>query len=119
MKNKENLQQQTTTSVSQLSEFLIKSITITLITNQTKLKYRLSNLVYIFNFQEGNLKSFIDMVLRFDKVVSDIVNGIKSGVDLFKEIISGKGIKGVINDFIAALEALPEKASIFCSLHLL
>lgn len=55
------------------------------------------------------------MVLRFDKVVSDIVNGIKSGVDLFKEIISGKGIKGVINDFIAALEALPEKASIFCS----
>lgn len=49
------------------------------------------------------------MILRFDKVIKDIVNGIKSGVDLFKEIISGKGIKGIIEDFIDALETLPQK----------
>ena len=52
---------------------------------------------------------FIKMIMRFDKVIRDIVNGIKTGVDLFKEIISGKGLKRIIEDFISALQSLPEK----------
>ncbi|CAC5409209.1 unnamed protein product [Mytilus coruscus] len=78
---------------------------------QKKLCYK-GDTSYNFNiFQEGNGKQFIEMIFRFDKVIKDIVNGIKSGVDLFKEIISGKGIKGIIDDFIAALESLPQKVA--------
>jgi len=52
---------------------------------------------------------FIKMIIRFDKIIRDIVNGIKNGVDLFKEIISGKGLKRIIEDFISAVQSLPEK----------
>lgn len=52
---------------------------------------------------------FIKMIMRFDKIIRDIVNGIKKGVDLFKEIISGKGLKHIIEDFISAVQSLPEK----------
>ncbi|CAG2196998.1 unnamed protein product [Mytilus edulis] len=49
------------------------------------------NTTYNFNlFQEGNGKELINMILRFDKVIKDIVTGIKKGINLFKEIISGK-----------------------------
>lgn len=54
---------------------------------------------------------FIKMIMRFDKIIRGIVNGIKKGVDLFKEIISGKGLKGIIEDFISALQSLPEKVT--------
>ena len=49
------------------------------------------------------------MIFRFDKIIRDIVNGIKKGVDLFKEIISGKRLKSVIENLISALQSLPEK----------
>jgi hypothetical protein len=49
------------------------------------------------------------MIMRFDKIIRDIVNGIKIGVDLFKEIISGKGLKRIIEDFISAVQSLPKK----------
>jgi hypothetical protein len=49
------------------------------------------------------------MIIRFDKIIRGIVNGIKKGVDLFKEIISGKGLKHIIEDFISAVQSLPEK----------
>ena len=49
------------------------------------------------------------MIIRFDKIIRNIVNGIKKGVDLFKEIISGKGLKRIIEDFISAVQSLPEK----------
>ena len=52
---------------------------------------------------------FIKMIMRFDKIIRDIVNGIKIGVDLFKEIISGKGLKRIIEDFISAVQSLPKK----------
>lgn len=61
--------------------------------------------------QEGNGKDLIDMIFRFDEIIRDIVNGIKKGVDLFKQIISGEGIKGIINKLVAALESLPEKVT--------
>lgn len=68
--------------------------------------------------QEGNGKELINMILRFDKVIKDIVTGIKKGINLFKEIISGKGIKGIIDNLIEALKSLPEKVSVCVSIYI-
>ena len=61
---------------------------------------------------------FIKMIMRFDKIIRDIVNGIKIGVDLFKEIISGKGLKRIIEDFISAVQSLPEKVMYILNIDL-
>ena len=61
---------------------------------------------------------FIKMIMRFDKIIRDIVNGIKKGVDLFKEIISGKGLKRIIEDFISAVQSLPKKVMYILNIDL-
>ena len=58
------------------------------------------------------------MIIRFDKIIRGIVNGIKKGVDLFKEIISGKGLKRIIEDFISAVQSLPEKVMYILNIDL-
>jgi hypothetical protein len=61
---------------------------------------------------------FMKMIIRFDKIIRGIVNGIKKGVDLFKEIISGKGLKRIIEDFISAVQSLPEKVMYILNIDL-
>ncbi|XP_062579219.1 uncharacterized protein LOC134241150, partial [Saccostrea cucullata] len=66
---------------------------------------------YSFNILQGNeMKKIADIALNFSKKLADIVNGIKSGVQLFKDLISGRlSLKKVIDDFVSAITSLPNK----------
>lgn len=55
------------------------------------------------------MKKVGNMAKGFDGAIKGIVGGIKDGIDLFKQIISGKlSFKKMITDFVDALENLPK-----------
>ncbi|VDI06315.1 Hypothetical predicted protein [Mytilus galloprovincialis] len=59
--------------------------------------------------QENEMKKVGNMAKGFDGAIKGIVGGIKDGIDLFKQIISGKlSFKQMITDFVEALENLPK-----------
>ncbi|XP_076116682.1 uncharacterized protein LOC143084161 [Mytilus galloprovincialis] len=59
--------------------------------------------------QENEMKKVGNMAKGFDGAIKGIVGGIKDGIDLFKQIISGKlSFKKMITDFVDALEDLPK-----------
>ncbi|VDI70196.1 Hypothetical predicted protein [Mytilus galloprovincialis] len=63
--------------------------------------------------EEGaDIKKILNMALRFDKVVKNIVGGIKKGIDLFMDIISGRlSIKTIVQNLVKALKGLPAKVA--------
>lgn len=61
------------------------------------------------------MKKMIKLAANFSKKLKEISEGIKIGVQLFKDIISGKlNIKDVINELIHAISILPQKVSTAC-----
>ncbi|XP_052090897.1 uncharacterized protein LOC127727822 [Mytilus californianus] len=64
-------------------------------------------------FQEGaDIKKILNMALRFDKVVKNIVGGIKKGINLFMDVISGRlSIKTIVQNLVKALKGLPAKVA--------
>ncbi|CAG2209692.1 unnamed protein product [Mytilus edulis] len=60
--------------------------------------------------QENDMKKIIQLATQFDKKVKEIVDGIETGVRLFKDLIGGQiSIKDIVNEFIDALKELPGK----------
>ena len=56
------------------------------------------------------MKKIIKLAKDFDKKVKEIINGIKTGVQLMKDIINGKfSIKDIVAKFVDALQELPGK----------
>lgn len=56
------------------------------------------------------MKKLANLAKRFDKVVKNIIGAVEDGVDLFRDIISGKlSIKDITQKFVDALEQLPQK----------
>lgn len=56
------------------------------------------------------MKKMIKLAANFSKKLKEISEGIKEGVQLFKDIISGRlNIKDVINELIHAISTLPQK----------
>lgn len=61
------------------------------------------------------MKKMIKLAANFSKKLKEISEGIKIGVQLFKDIISGRlNIKDVINELIHAVSVLPQKVSASC-----
>lgn len=61
------------------------------------------------------MKKMIKLAANFSKKLKEISEGIKIGVQLFKDIISGRlNIKDVINELIQAISILPQKVSTAC-----
>lgn len=61
------------------------------------------------------MKKMIKLAANFSKKLKEISEGIKIGVQLFKDIISEKlNIKDVINELIHAISILPQKVSTAC-----
>jgi hypothetical protein len=61
------------------------------------------------------MKKIIELAKFFSTKLKEIVNGIKSGVQMFKSLISGNpNLKKIIDDFVSALTNIPNKASKFC-----
>lgn len=58
------------------------------------------------------MKKMIKLAANFSKKLKEISEGIKIGVQLFKDIISGRlNINDVINELIHAISVLPQKVS--------
>lgn len=56
------------------------------------------------------MKKIIKLAANFSKKLKEIVDGIKSGVQLFKDIISGRlNLKDIISELIHAIASLPQK----------
>ncbi|XP_062616045.1 uncharacterized protein LOC134277750 [Saccostrea cucullata] len=56
------------------------------------------------------MKKIFKLAANFSRKLKEIVEGVKAGVQLFKDIISGKlNLKDIIADFIDAITHLPEK----------
>lgn len=62
------------------------------------------------------MKKIIDMAENFSNKLSDIVEGIKAGVELFKGIISGRiSLKKIVDDMIFAVTVIPGKVCLYNS----
>ncbi|KAK3102203.1 hypothetical protein FSP39_009587 [Pinctada imbricata] len=66
---------------------------------------------YNFNILQGNeMKKIIALASQFDKKIKEIVDGITTGVEFFKDLISGRiSIKDIVVAFVNALKELPGK----------
>lgn len=54
------------------------------------------------------------MAANFSKKLKEIVNGIKTGVQLFKDFISGRlSLKKIVDDIVLAVTTIPDKVSQF------
>ena len=63
--------------------------------------------------QENEMKKIGGMAKGFGGAIKGIVQGIKNGIDLFKQIISGElSIKQLVTKFVDALEQLPKTVCI-------
>ena len=62
-------------------------------------------------FSQGNdMKKMIKLAANFSKKLKEISEGIKEGVQLFKDIISGKlNLKDIISELVHAIVTLPQK----------
>ncbi|XP_052083536.1 uncharacterized protein LOC127720827 [Mytilus californianus] len=60
--------------------------------------------------QENDMKKIVQLATQFDKKVKEIVEGIATGVQMFKDLIGGQiSMKEIVNEFIDALKELPVK----------
>lgn len=60
------------------------------------------------------MKKIIQMAANFSKKLKEIVNGIKTGVQLFKDFISGRlSLKKIVDDIVLAVTTIPDKVSQF------
>ncbi|CAG2251005.1 unnamed protein product [Mytilus edulis] len=60
--------------------------------------------------QENDMKKVAQLATQFDKKTGEIVKGVETGVQLFKDLIGGQiSIKEIVNEFIDALQELPGK----------
>ncbi|VDI24688.1 Hypothetical predicted protein, partial [Mytilus galloprovincialis] len=60
--------------------------------------------------QENDMKKIAQLATQFDKKTGEIVKGVETGVQLFKDLIGGQiSIKEIVNEFIDALQELPGK----------
>lgn len=58
------------------------------------------------------MKKIAQLATQFDKKTGEIVKGVETGVQLFKDLIGGQiSIKEIVNEFIDALQELPGKVS--------
>nr|XP_022327831.1 uncharacterized protein LOC111127102 [Crassostrea virginica] len=66
---------------------------------------------YSINILQGNdMKKMIKLAANFSKKLKEISEGIKEGVQLFKDIISGKlNLKDIISELVHAIVTLPQK----------
>ena len=63
-----------------------------------------------FFFQGNDMKKMIKLAANFSKKLKEISEGIKEGVQLFKDIISGKlNLKDIISELVHAIVTLPQK----------
>lgn len=66
-------------------------------------------------FQGNDMKKMIKLVVNFFKKLKEISEGIKIGVQFFKDIIFGRlNIKDVINELIYVIFVLLQKVSVLC-----
>ena len=54
-----------------------------------------------------NIEKTLEMVLKFEKTVSDIVESVTTGVELLKDLMSSGYMKDMIDEFRAAVSAIP------------
>lgn len=70
----------------------------------------LLQLLWGFFFQGNDMKKMIKLAANFSKKLKEISEGIKEGVQLFKDIISGKlNLKDIISELVHAIVTLPQK----------
>ena len=70
----------------------------------------LLQLLWVFFFQGNDMKKMIKLAANFSKKLKEISEGIKEGVQLFKDIISGKlNLKDIISELVHAIVTLPQK----------
>ena len=67
--------------------------------------------VSIVMFCQGNdMKKMVKLASNFSKKLKEISEGIKEGVQLFKDIISGRlNLKDIISELVHAIVTLPQK----------
>ncbi|KAK3612510.1 hypothetical protein CHS0354_024481 [Potamilus streckersoni] len=58
-------------------------------------------------FQDFDPNLGFDLVKQFDALVKNVVGAIKTGIELFRDLISGNFLKTIVNGFVQALEELP------------
>ena len=60
--------------------------------------------------QVNDMKKMVKLASNFSKKLKEISEGIKEGVQLFKDIISGKlNLKDIISELVHAIVTLPRK----------
>ena len=60
------------------------------------------------------MKKIISLALDFSRKLKEIVSGIKTGVQFFKDLISGRlNLKKIVDDIIVALTSIPKKVNEF------
>ena len=62
------------------------------------------------------MKKIISLAANFSQKLKQIVGGIKTGVQFFKDLISGLGklsLKKIVDDIIDAITSIPKKVNIF------
>ena len=57
--------------------------------------------------QDLNIEKTLEMVLKFEKTVSAIVESVTTGVELLKELMSSGYMKDIIDEFRSAVSAIP------------
>lgn len=66
--------------------------------------------MYYISLQEFNPATLVKKAKDFGKIIMNIINAIKRGIDLFRSIINGDiRFDKIIKDFVAALEEMPSK----------
>ena len=69
---------------------------------------------YLYNYfnsnnfiQDLNIEKTLEIVLKFEKSVSDIVESVTTGVELLKDLMSSGYMKDMIDEFRSAVSAIP------------
>ena len=60
------------------------------------------------------MKKIISLASDFSRKLKEVVSGIKTGVQFFKDLISGRlNLKKIVDDIIVALTSIPKKVNEF------
>ena len=64
-------------------------------------------------FQEFGTTSIKDIVNMWDNLIDKVVGNVKKGIELFRDLISGKiDFEQIITNFVTTLEQLPGKVGL-------
>lgn len=56
------------------------------------------------------MKKMVDLAKNFSKKIKEVVAGMREGVNMFKDLVSGRiSIKDYIDELVSAIAELPSK----------